>query len=282
MEREIFKKGSTTYYWSSKFFPPNIRADVYKLYSFVRIVDDYVDAQPQQKQAFYKLREAWNIAEADVSFNTSPVSGEPVHDRILKNMIAVSRKHDFDPAWTTAFLDAMQSDLRRTEYKTIGDTIVYMHGSAEVIGLMMCKIMGVDHGAYGAAILQGRAMQYINFIRDIAEDVQLGRCYFPKEELKRFGLSDLAPETAAANPAAFEKFIHAQLAYYREWQRRAEEAYHYLPKRLLIPLRVASQMYQWTAVQIEAQPLKIYRAKIKPTRTRVILTALRLLCARWL
>lgn len=41
-DEEIFKKGSTTYYWSSKFFPKKVRKDVLKFYSFVRVVDDYV------------------------------------------------------------------------------------------------------------------------------------------------------------------------------------------------------------------------------------------------
>jgi ferredoxin len=45
---------------------------------------------------------------------------------------------------------------------------------------MMESALGVDKKAYKYAKLQGRAMQYINFIRDISEDNQLKRLYFPK------------------------------------------------------------------------------------------------------
>ena len=274
-EEVIFQQGSTTYFWSSKFFPKALRSDVGKLYSFVRVADNLVDAQPQQRQAFYMLRNAWNDAVANPAFDTTSVPGEPVEHRVVKNMVSIGRKYQFEEEWVGAFLDAMQSDLDGRTYETLDDTIVYMHGSAEVIGLMMCKIMGLDHAAYPAAQMQGRAMQYINFIRDIAEDNQLGRCYIPQSELKKFGLKDLSRETARAKPEAFKKCIQAQLLHYRAWQAEAESGYAYLPKRLLIPVRTAAKMYNWTADQVEKNPLEVYYHKIKPSKMQVLLTGLR-------
>ena len=56
IHKRIFKNGSKTYYYSSFFFPPNVKEDVFKLYSFVRKADDYVDSVPQQKQEFYSFK----------------------------------------------------------------------------------------------------------------------------------------------------------------------------------------------------------------------------------
>ena len=39
--KNIFKKGSKTYFNSSLFFPRDVREDVFKLYSFVRTADDF-------------------------------------------------------------------------------------------------------------------------------------------------------------------------------------------------------------------------------------------------
>ena len=40
---KTFKTGSTTYFYSSIFFPEEIRNDVFVLYNFVRRADNFVD-----------------------------------------------------------------------------------------------------------------------------------------------------------------------------------------------------------------------------------------------
>lgn len=45
---DIFKRGSKTYFYSTLFFPPDVKARVFSLYSFVRTADDLVDSVPQR------------------------------------------------------------------------------------------------------------------------------------------------------------------------------------------------------------------------------------------
>ena len=35
----------------------------------------------------------------------------------------------------------------------------------------------------------GKALQMINILRDIPEDLRFGRCYIPRDELARYGLT---------------------------------------------------------------------------------------------
>ena len=56
IQREIFKKGSKTYFNSSIFFPRGVREDVFILYGFVRIVDNFVDDLPQDPDGFFEFR----------------------------------------------------------------------------------------------------------------------------------------------------------------------------------------------------------------------------------
>ncbi len=275
IERKIFKNGSTTYYFSSLFFPRQTREDVYKLYSFVRVADDYVDQQPAKPQELRKLREMWDKAIADDSFDTTTHPEDPLNKRVIKNIVHVARKYSFEKAWVDAFLNAMQSDLDNKVYYTLQDTLDYMYGSAEVIGLMMAKIMKLPEHAYEQARLQGRAMQYINFIRDINEDNQLKRLYFPAEDLKKFGLPNLQAETVEVHSQAAIDFIQFQLKRYVQWQYQADDGLKYIPRRFRIPLKTAISMYNWTAEQIKRQPLRIYKKKIKPSRVRVMRQALR-------
>lgn len=270
LERTIFRDGSTTYYWSSKFFPREIRADVFRLYSFVRTADNYVDSLPPKKAAFKALRRNWEAAIADPHFSHTPAPDDTIDERVIKNMVAMHRKYAFDPAWVAAFFDSMQADLDGKQYKTIDDTLWYMHGSAEVVGLMMAKILNLSPEAYEAAKLQGRAMQFINFLRDVAEDYDMGRQYIPQEDLDRFELPNLAHETAREFPAAFKKLMQYELARYERWQAEANAGLQHVPARLRIPLKTAIDMYNWTGKQIARSPLLIYDRKIKPDKPRVL------------
>jgi hypothetical protein len=57
-------------------------------------------------------------------------------------------------------------------------------------------MLGLPKKSYPYAEKLGLAYQYINFIRDINEDIKLGRTYFPQSELSRFGLSSLSFDTS--------------------------------------------------------------------------------------
>ena len=155
----------------------------------------------------------------------------------------------------------MQSDLAKKEYKTLEDTMHYMYGSAEVIGLMVVKIMGVPAKAEPAAQMQGRAMQYINFIRDIEEDNHLKRQYFPSSDLKRFNQRNLTRQTATAQPDDFAKFIRYQIDRYRNWQDEAYKGHKFIPPGPRVALKTAAQMYDWTARQIEKDPFVVFKRR---------------------
>lgn len=253
-----FKRGSKTYFNSSLFFPEEVRRDVFFLYGFVRTADDFVDAVPQDGEGFRAFRAAYERARAAGS-----ATGDPIIDCFLD----VSRRKGFRDDWTRAFLDAMEADLTKNRYETLEETLAYIYGSAEVIGLFMAAVMGLPEEAWPAAQALGRSMQYINFIRDIAEDNALGRIYLP---LSGSGLEDLTEETARAHPEAFRAFIRAQADLYLEWQCRAEEGFRYIPKRSRVPVITASRMYNWTARQIQADPFVVYRKKVKPSKGRIL------------
>ena len=270
MEREIFRKGSTTYYWSSKFFPKSVRQDVFDLYSFVRLADDYVDAVPADSDGFYRLRRMWLEANKNIAFSTKKLPDDTPDQRVIKNIVRLVERQGIKKQWVEVFLDTMQSDLVFHPKDTLEESLKYTYGSAEVVGLMMAKIMDLSDQAQEAAQLQGRAMQWLNFIRDIAEDNQMGRQYFPAEELRRFNLKDLSEGTATNQPQDFQKFMQFQVERYKTWQRESEAGYAYIPKRSRAPLQTAADMYLWTADQIERDPLVVYRKKVKPSKYRII------------
>jgi phytoene synthase len=257
IHHDTFKKGSKTYFNSSLFFPRDIRRDVFILYGFVRVADDFVDSVPQDKKGFYSFKERYARA----------LGGEITGDVIVDSFADLLRRKGFDSSWVEAFLHSMELDLVKKKYDTLNETLEYIYGSAEVIGLFMAKIMRLSEESYECAKLQGRAMQYINFIRDIEEDLALGRQYLP---LKESTLDSLEYEYVKNRREAFTEFIVSQIALYREWQKKAEKGYAYIPRRFVIPIKTASDMYGWTANRIERDPLVVYDTKMKPKKSRII------------
>lgn len=255
---QIFRTGSKTYYFSSRFFPPAVREDVYALYGFVRVADNLVDEMPVDPQRFHDFRRLYTQ-----SWENQSASG----DRIIDTFIELQRRKRFDPAWTEAFLDSMEHDLLKSTCDTMDETLTYIYGSAEVIGLFMAKIMDLPEESHHAAAMLGRAMQYINFIRDIAEDNHLGRRYLPLTDTT---LTSLSREEALSSKSEFTRFIKAEIERYRGWQREAAAGYHFIPKRYRIPIMTAADMYCWTSRQIEQDPLVVFERRVKPRKARIL------------
>jgi len=258
---EIFKKGSRTYFYSSIFFPEPYRSDVFTLYSFVRVADDFVDAVPQQADEFYAFRESYQNA----------LAGNKSGNMIIDSFIDLMKRKNFEPSWIEAFLDAMAADLTKSTYTTIEETKKYMYGSAEVIGLFMARIMNLHPDSHRSARMLGRAMQYINFIRDIDEDRGFGRTYLPLTNT----VTSLDKEKNEAAPEPFVQYVRREIDRYLAWQKEAEEGFIYIPKRFLIPIKTASDMYKWTARVIEADPFVVYQKKVKPGVPRLAATLLK-------
>ena len=259
-QQKLFRKGSRTYFFSSLFFPPSVRREVTILYGFVRKADDFVDSKPADPEAFFAFRRRYELAR----------DGVPSGDPVIDDFVELARQRQFDPAWTESFFDAMQSDLTPQPYETLNQLLGYIWGSAEVIGLYLCQILELPPMAHAAACRLGRSMQYINFLRDIAEDCTLGRRYLP---LADSGLTELSPESAQADPDRFATFFRSQAKLYRDWQEEATAGYGWIPRRYLIAIKTASDLYNWTARVLQKNPQLVWRRKVKPSLPRVLFTA---------
>jgi len=266
--KSIFRAGSKTYFYSSFFFDGPTREQVSRLYAFVRLADNYVDATPQDSIGFFNFRSKFTSLFAEtIPLEVTSITSVP--ETIIASFVELMREKSFELAWVEAFLDAMQADLTKSRYQTIAETESYMYGSAEVVGLMMARIMNLPDEALWQARMLGRSMQYINFIRDIDEDNQLGRVYLPQEELQKHGLTDLTRSRALSQKPEFHAFIAEQVDRYLAWLEIAETGYAYIPNRYLIPIKTASDMYRWTALEIRKRPETVFERKLKPSVGRI-------------
>lgn len=266
-QEKIFKNGSKTFFYSTFFFPEAAKKDITVFYAFVRIADDFVDAVPSDSVGFYDFKNKYIRA----------LGGEKADYEVIDDFVVLQKKYNFEQEWIDAFFSAMESDLYPQFCKSATDTAKYMYGSAEVVGLMMCKILNIKEEAYVYARKLGQAFQYINFIRDLYEDEKLGRLYLPEENILKSGISKLSIETAEKNKISFENFMKKEIKYFYHLVDEARPGFDFIPRRYRIPIVIATNLYLYTAKIIENNPYIVYQQKVKPNTKRIFYEALKVI-----
>jgi phytoene synthase len=177
-----------TYYLATLLLPAWKRPYVHALYGFARYADEIVDDLGSTLSDADKARwlldwSAQFLADVRAGGSDHPIS-RAVVDTVLRWDIPLVHIEDF--------LASMRMDLTVTEYATYEDLLVYVHGSAAVIGLQMVPVLEPvvpRELAEPYAADLGIAFQLSNFIRDVGEDLQRGRVYLPLEDLAAFGVT---------------------------------------------------------------------------------------------
>ncbi|WP_027940845.1 phytoene/squalene synthase family protein [Amycolatopsis taiwanensis] len=178
-----------TYYLATKLLPRARRPAVHALYGFARWADDIVDTPPPgttPDEIAARLTELGGVLHAGLR------RGHSDHP-VLAAVVDTASRYDLDPVLFKDFLAAMRMDLTVTDYPDRAALDVYVHGSAEVIGLQVLPVLGTvappaEVAPYAAAL--GKAFQLTNFVRDVAEDLDRGRVYLPADELAAFGVDE--------------------------------------------------------------------------------------------
>ena len=181
--RGLNKRYGTTYYWSTYLLPKVKRHHVHALYAFCRYADDIVD---DLGPAPVEQREAALTAFGDRFF--ADLAAGASDDPVLKAVVHTVRAFDIDVDCFRRFLRSMAMDLTVSTYDTWEDLLVYMDGSAAVIGEMMLPVLEPFDAAAALPHARdlGNAFQLTNFLRDVNEDLDLGRVYLPQEDVRKF------------------------------------------------------------------------------------------------
>lgn len=245
--RRINRHYGKTYYFSTCLFPAHLRPAVHALYAWVRYPDEWVDNPGNLSLSAQrdKLHE-WRDATMDAL--KSGESGHPV----LAAWGDAARRHEVPFVYMRDFLDAMEMDLTAAAYETFDDLRKYTWGSASVVGLMMCRLIGAtDERAIPYAADLGLAMQLTNFLRDMGEDWrERGRIYLPLEDLRRFNVteSDLAHGRLNDNFCALVRWEAERT---RKIYARADEGFAFIPDEGRLPVRMARVLYARILDKIE-------------------------------
>ena len=262
------KRHGTTYYWSTKVLPRDKQRHVHALYGFCRYADDIVDdLGPVPVQTRERaLKEFGDRFFADLAAGKSS-------DPVLRAVVDTVLTCKIDPECFRRFLRSMTMDLTVEQYETWADLLVYMDGSAAVIGEMMLPILEpTNAAAIGPARDLGNAFQLTNFLRDVNEDLDRGRVYIPQEDVRRFGV-DLSERRCSPQFVELMKF---EIARCRELYRSADEGLALLPPQSARSIGAARVLYGRILDKIEAQHYDVFakRASVSTWEKAVMVTKL--------
>jgi 15-cis-phytoene synthase len=241
---------STSFGWATRLLAQPVRTHVRNIYALVRVADEIVDDPDPALSAAWRRQQLDELeAETYRALASTRSANLVVHAFAL-----TARRFGIGADLVGPFFASMRADLVRSRHdaQSLSD---YVHGSAEVVGLMCLRVFtGGDDAAYerlrpGAQRL-GAAFQKVNFLRDLADDHdQLGRTYFP-------GLDPAAFSDAHRDELLDD--IDADLA-------AAAQAIRQLPDSSRRAVRAAHALYSALSRRLRSTPA----ARIREARVRV-------------
>jgi phytoene synthase len=194
----VIDRYSTSFGAAARLLDPATRRGIRSIYALVRVADELVDGTadaagltPPEQRCLLDELEAETEAAMLCGYSTNLV----VHA-----FARTARGAGIDPELTRPFFSSMRRDLDPSPIRE-DEVAAYIHGSAEVVGLMCLAVFLEPEPEDPArrsrleagAVHLGAAFQKINFLRDLDTDWRtLGRNYFPWCDPEGFTESDKA------------------------------------------------------------------------------------------
>ncbi|MDX3099163.1 squalene synthase HpnC [Streptomyces sp. ME01-24h] len=196
------------------FVPRSWRADLMAVYGFARLVDDIGDGDLADGGRTDAVRlglpaEAatdriamLDAFEADLR---RIFDGGDVRHPLLRALRPTVRRHHLTPEPFLGLVEANRQDQVVRRYARHEDLLAYCELSANPVGRLVLGVTGTatpERVRRSDAICT--ALQIIEHLQDVAEDLGRDRIYLPADDMKRFGVNetDLTAATAGARVRA--------------------------------------------------------------------------------
>lgn len=179
----VMRRYSTSFSRATALLREPDRTAIGTVYALVRVADEIVDgsfedADPAERRTL--------LDEFERTTEEAMRTGHAT-DLVVHAFATTARRCGVTTDLTRPFFASMRTDLDRAEHDD-ASLRRYIHGSAEVVGLMCLRVFLADEPDRAeryerlvpGAVALGAAFQKVNFLRDLAADHrELGRTYLP-------------------------------------------------------------------------------------------------------
>jgi squalene synthase HpnC len=304
--RRIARSAASNFYYAFYMLPRRKRDALCALYAFMRLVDDVSDTPSRRVGAHTEglsseLSAASPVSPAELSAGADvaaplrhgiaekraalaswralldrAVAGDTAAHPILPAFADVIRRYRIPPRYFHDLISGAEMDLTETRYPTFERLYEYCYRVAGTVGLTCLHVFGFsDPHAPELAERLGVAFQLTNIIRDVGDDLALGRVYLPSEDLTRFGCSVFDLARGAGNPAV-RGLLHAEAE--RAWMFYAEGArlIRHIDRDSRAALWALARIYSTLLARIEDRDFDVFSSRVRLTvteKTRILVRA---------
>ncbi|MER6737361.1 squalene synthase HpnC [Streptomyces puniciscabiei] len=212
-ERATLDKATSENFPVAPFFLPRAwRDDLMAVYGFARLVDDIGDGDLAPGGADARLLGVPAAESEDRlvlldAFETDlrrVFDGTPRHP-LLRRLQPTVRRRSLTPEPFLGLIAANRQDQLVARYETYDDLLAYCELSANPVGRLVLAVTGTstpERIRLSDAICT--ALQIVEHLQDVAEDLGRDRIYLPATDMKRFHVqeTDLGAKTASASVRA--------------------------------------------------------------------------------
>lgn len=257
-----FYTGGRTYFAATTLMDACRFLDTAAMYALFRVTDDFVDNEidtPEQKKE--------KLAEFERNFWSCMKEGVGRYDLhpIFPAVIETSKRRKYEDRLFNDFFRSMRMDEGEVHVcEKEADTYQYMEGSAAVIGEFMLPMLEPDETLHEGLIQHardlGRAFQMTNFLRDISEDLDLGRQYVPEEFCRKHNVVLSAKDSTQPGWSAM---MEEMFAYTDKFYASADVGVSRLPSQVRDVINVARKMYHEIHAKIRDNNYDVFQGKLR-------------------
>ncbi|MFA5115298.1 MAG: phytoene/squalene synthase family protein [Candidatus Omnitrophota bacterium] len=260
----ITRQYARSFYFSSRFLPPDKKYALFCIYAICRLSDEAVDssAEPGRVHTLERLKEKIDLAYAE----------DDLSDSLLLSFKETIERYAVPKKYFEELISGMYLDLSKNRYQNFQELHEYCYKVAGVIGLTVSRVFGLqDPLAEKHAVSLGIAMQLTNILRDIGEDYRRGRIYLPQDELSSHGVNetDIASGRLSPNLKALFKF---QIERARQYYRGSEAGISMITdRRCRLTASAIKEFYSAILEAIEKNGYDVFSRRASAGRLKKIL-----------
>jgi phytoene synthase len=181
---DVTRRQARNFAWGIRLLPAPKRRALSAVYALARRIDDIGDgdlAVPDKRRRLAAVRSSLDAVD------------KYPDDPVLVALAHAARRY---PIPLDAFADLVRGcemDVDERRYGTLDELVEYCRCVAGSVGRLSLGVFDPDLSAadldraHGYADALGVGLQLTNILRDVREDLGMGRVYLPADELARFG-----------------------------------------------------------------------------------------------
>ena len=268
--RGITRTAAKNFYYAFLVLPKSKREALCAVYAFMRRCDDISD-DPSISINDRRIKlNAWLEALHKAQL------GHPTDDPILLGLTDAQRRFNIPPLLLDQLAYGTAMDLTEEapaagqtapllQYKTFEDLCFYCYRVASVVGLVCIRVFGYrDPAAEKLAERLGMAFQLTNIIRDVKEDLSLGRVYLPEEDLAKFDI-DINEFRRTPDSARLRLLLAAEADRAREFYQAADSLLPLIDEDSQPALWVLATIYRSLLEKIARLKYDVFTQKVSLT-----------------